>query len=310
MTRVYPDYYNEFKCINKDCKHNCCIGWEIDIDYDTFSFYDSIKGDFGNRLKNNIDDSDIPHFILKKDERCPFLNDQNLCDIIITLGEDSICDICKEHPRFHNSLPTRIESGLGLCCEEAARIILGKKDPVNLIIDGEDDTTDEIIILRDKVIELLQNRSMPIEARITQLYNSLKSERYEFDLKKLVEILLALERLDNKWTEILLLLKQNLSSADYDGFEKHITNRITEYEQLLVYIIYRYFSNSFDIKEAFDVVLFADFVYKLIFSIGAVMYTVNGDFTFTDQIELVRMFSSEIEYSDQNIEIIFKELSK
>ena len=29
---VYPDYYPEFRCSASACKHNCCIGWEIDID--------------------------------------------------------------------------------------------------------------------------------------------------------------------------------------------------------------------------------------------------------------------------------------
>ena len=27
-----PSYYKKFKCIADKCHHNCCIGWEIDID--------------------------------------------------------------------------------------------------------------------------------------------------------------------------------------------------------------------------------------------------------------------------------------
>ena len=30
-----PDYYRDFKCSAGNCKHSCCIGWEIDIDEDT-----------------------------------------------------------------------------------------------------------------------------------------------------------------------------------------------------------------------------------------------------------------------------------
>ena len=30
------DYYEKFNCISSNCKHNCCIGWEIEIDNDTF----------------------------------------------------------------------------------------------------------------------------------------------------------------------------------------------------------------------------------------------------------------------------------
>ena len=34
-----PYYYKEFKCIAGACKDSCCVGWEIDIDEDTFSYY-------------------------------------------------------------------------------------------------------------------------------------------------------------------------------------------------------------------------------------------------------------------------------
>ena len=49
-----PDYYNKFKCIANRCKHSCCIGWEIDIDDETFEYYEDIDSDFGNRLRENI----------------------------------------------------------------------------------------------------------------------------------------------------------------------------------------------------------------------------------------------------------------
>ena len=39
MKEVFPNYYKKFKCIADKCKHNCCIGWEIDIDNDTLEFY-------------------------------------------------------------------------------------------------------------------------------------------------------------------------------------------------------------------------------------------------------------------------------
>ena len=48
MKQIYPNYYDHFTCIADKCKHNCCIGWEIDIDDDTMDIYDSIGGEFGN----------------------------------------------------------------------------------------------------------------------------------------------------------------------------------------------------------------------------------------------------------------------
>ncbi len=308
MLSLYPDYYKEFKCINKNCKHNCCIGWEIDIDSDSFQYYKSVKGDFGERLKNNIECSEYPHFILAENERCPFLNKDNLCDIIITLGEDKICDICKEHPRFHNELTDRTESGLGLCCEEAARIILSKKDPVKFVSKGEETEKEETIILRDEIIKILQNREKNIEERISDMYSKMGIERINFDLLQFADFLLSLERLDEKWTEALELFKENLKKVDLCRFGEYMSDRQTEYEQLLVYIIYRHFLNAFDICEMQAVVRFADLAYNLLFTFGAVTFKVYGKFDFCSQTELVRMFSTEVEYSDENLEKVIGKL--
>ena len=65
MLFVFPDYYKKFKCIKSECRHNCCIGWEIDIDPDTYSFYRSV----GNIFDENISTDGEPHFILGENER-------------------------------------------------------------------------------------------------------------------------------------------------------------------------------------------------------------------------------------------------
>ena len=79
-------------------------------------------------LKSNIEFCEIPHFKLGVNERCPFLNNNGLCDIIINLGEDMLCQICSDHPRFRNFYECFTEIGLGLTCEAAAKIILTKKE--------------------------------------------------------------------------------------------------------------------------------------------------------------------------------------
>ena len=301
---IYPDYFTEFKCIKGECKHNCCIGWEIDIDRNSLEFYEKVTGELGERLKRSISKDETPHFILSENERCPFLNDENLCDIIIGLGETHICDICTEHPRFNNSLPDRLEKGLGLTCEAAGRIILAKKDPVKLI--GSFESNDEIIILRDKVISVLQNRSKPISQRITDMLDLCCTAMPERDFEYWIETLLSLERLDEVWTDILNDLKQ--ADLDLDEFDAYMTSRITEYEQLLVYFIYRHLANAFDAEDAAARACFAVLGYEIIHSIGAMMYSKNNSFTFEDQVELARMFSSEIEYSQDNLDTILDEM--
>ena len=75
---------------------------EIDVDDTTLTKYNSLNNDFANKIKSNIDFIDTPHFKLGQDERCPFLNSKGLCEIIINLGEDMLCQICSDHPRFRN----------------------------------------------------------------------------------------------------------------------------------------------------------------------------------------------------------------
>ena len=124
-----PSYYKKFQCIASACTDSCCQGWEIDIDDDTLADYQSVGGAFGERLMSNIAlpeaGMDEPaHFIQTDQERCPFLNACNLCDIILTLGEKHISRICTHHPRFYDWLIDGEEAGLGLCCEAAAALIL------------------------------------------------------------------------------------------------------------------------------------------------------------------------------------------
>ena len=302
---IYPDYFRNFKCIKGECRHNCCIGWEIDIDEDTLTYYDSVAGDIGERIRRSISRDETPHFILGENDRCPFLNKSNLCDIIIELGEDHICGICTDHPRFKNDLPGRCEIGLGLCCEAAGRIILGKKEPSKLV--GDTETDDEIIILRDKIILALQNRVKGIPERITDMLELCNTSMPSRSFDDWVTVLLDLERLDDRWTDTLNNLRLNYNSADLDGFELHMKSRQIEYEQLLVYFIYRHFANAFDLIDASSRALFAAFGYMMIHAIGAVMYTQNGRFDFEDQVELARTFSSEIEYSEENLNYLLEE---
>ena len=131
MQKIFPNYYKKFKCIADKCRHSCCIGWEIDVDEDTLDYYNTLDSELGDRIRKSIE-GDTPHFALGEGERCPFLNTRGLCDIISELGEGGLCDICRLHPRFCNFYDGFTEIGLGLCCEEAARIVLTETEKFSL----------------------------------------------------------------------------------------------------------------------------------------------------------------------------------
>lgn len=309
MKQVYPDYYPEFQCAAGACRHSCCIGWEIDIDRDTAAAYAAMPGALGARLRQHIAwDAQPPHFILTREERCPFLNGDNLCDLILAQGEDALCDICHQHPRFHNELPGRVESGLGVCCEAAGALILGQAEPMRLMGAEDIATQDEIIALRDEVIAILQDRRYYIPKRVAQMLRRCGRDLPERSIPEWAGFLLTLERLEDGWTAVLEGLRDRWHTADRRGFDAYMATRQTEYEQFLVYLIYRHMANAPDMAEAAARAAFTGLGYFLLHEIGAVQWTETGSFTFEDQVELARLFSAEIEYSDENMYLILEEL--
>jgi len=190
-----------------------------DIDEDTALYYKSVSGLMASRLKANISRDNPPHFILDSHDRCPFLNADNLCDIILSLGEDHLCTICSEHPRFHNALPGRQESGVGLCCEEAARLILGWERPAALCAYGSSEVEDDLIEIRDHVIKLLQNREKPIRERTKNVLNYARGILPQKSMEEWADFFLGLERLDEHWTTLLTLLREQWRTVDIETFD-------------------------------------------------------------------------------------------
>ena len=302
MKLYTPNYYKNFKCIAEKCKHNCCIGWEIDIDEDTYEYYQTIKGKFSKRFKNDIVLNDgCAGFRLDGKGRCAFLNKNNLCDIILNLGEDALCQICSDHPRFRNFYDNTIEIGLGLCCEEAGRLILGQNEKFKLVIldeDLDDNCEDEFLKLKESIFVELQNENHSLKEKVSTLLNKNNIEINKKDFNEWVDYFILLERLDDNWTNLLHDLKvTNFDNAflttDFDKI----------FEKLLLYFIYRHLDEMNESKIEFAV--FSVFFISQICRYHVVKY---GNLQFEDIVEYARMYSSEIEYSDENIEKIIEKL--
>lgn len=289
MLFVKPDFYDEFHCIADKCRHSCCLGWEIDIDEESLSRFMAVEGDFGEYLRRNIELEPAPHFVLSPEERCPFLRDDGLCRMILTLGEDSICDICREHPRFYNELPGRLEAGLGLSCEEALRLLLAGKAHLELISEGQDEgIEDELIELRSKIFAILRDDSISFTARMEKALDIFGMLPLETDLAGLADFYLRLERLDEEWTRRLEALK----SAPAIALEPELSS--LPYLRIAEYFIYRHFATAPDEYEAGLRLQFAFLSIRLICALDSI---------FKDS-ESLRLYSSEIEYSDENVDKI------
>lgn len=232
MKQYRPTYYKDFRCIASACKDNCCIGWEIDIDDNTAAFYRGIGGDFGCRLKQNIlRDETGSQFILKEDERCPFLNENNLCEIYIHLGESALCEICTQHPRYHEWFGNRKESGVGLCCEAAGRLIFSQDktsfETVEINEEAADPVDEEAFSAlqsaREAAISLMQERSLPFGKRLLLLLSMGEELQQALDFEDFEEI----RAIAVDYSDIAFLMEQSFPA---------LTDGEAATEQLLSYL--------------------------------------------------------------------------
>ena len=135
MLEIYPAYFQKFKCSASKCTCSCCANWEIDIDPMSLKRYQDYTGPLAARFKEKIFfKDDKAWFRVGDDNRCPFLNEQNLCDIYIEMGEEALCETCTDHPRFFFEYDNFLIKGTGMACEEAAKLILDPDVDDRLVI--------------------------------------------------------------------------------------------------------------------------------------------------------------------------------
>lgn len=331
-----PTYYKRFHCIADKCKDSCCsAGWEIDIDSNSIKLYNETSGEFGEKLHKNIDFSDEPHFLLKKDGNCPFLTKNKLCEIYINLGPDSLCHICKEHPRYYEWFEGIKECGIGLCCEEAARIILSQNEnfstyeieiPYESVEEYDNKLYNYLCSAREHIISHIQNNEIPFNCKMKniisygdliqqKLYNeSLSSENITLEkyneeftssdsLKHILEFLLELEVCNENWIPYLKKCI-DLYDNNYNKLPEFISSHpeVNKYlENIAIYFIWRYF-----LKATFDEDVLSK-IGLMAISVSIIRYLffcewlTSGELTFESCINIVKQFSEEIEYSEENL---------
>lgn len=124
MKIVKPTFYKNFKCIAGDCPDSCCQGWEVDADRDSLEYYKTLDNSL--EIKKRIDsvlskdEFDNTIFTLAPKKRCPFLNDENLCDMHIAIGGEHTPYTCRTFPRFIYDFGATREIGISFSCPVAS----------------------------------------------------------------------------------------------------------------------------------------------------------------------------------------------
>ncbi len=311
MRTVKPDFFDKFKCIAEKCTDNCCIGWEVDVDCDTAEKYAAYSGALGERLRGELTVSEdgLPCFKMRADGRCPFLNADNLCDIITEAGSGFLCEICREHPRFYEWVGDVTECGLGLCCEEACRLLLSCGG-FSLTADGSEEAEDEeaeiydsFFAFRENLFNTVSDESKTLAECIENVLAAVKSsefycgeDRMLKTAKDVSEFYKTTEPIDDNWSAYAEKIAAFAESGA--GF-----NKADEPWLRLVfsYLLYRHLTAGLYDGDIYARACFCAEAVGYIALCAEVKRAEKGVLSQRDIIDVIKYWSKQTEYSDINI---------
>lgn len=284
---IIPDFYPHFCCKAGDCRHTCCKGWEIDIDDDTAAYYHELQGPLGETIRSHIEKGeDAWHFILTKDESCPFLRTDGLCRLIREGGEDLLCDICRLHPRFFEWLTDDSGheyqlGGVGLACEAACELLLKEHTPL-YFFDSDDPSAAWTLS------DLLTSLGYTLQADSL----TYKPDTSKKGTDRLLTVLTETEPIDDAWTASLTTLTKERPTED--SLQASLRKDRPLYQRIYDYIFYRQLEN-FSGSPIEVLSRYAgrstDFI--------ALTAAASGDLS-----EALRRWSEQIEYDMDNVRLL------
>lgn len=316
MIIKYPTYYKNFKCIANDCTDTCCVDWQVIVDKDTACFYNTLNTEFGEKIRSKMYcDQDNDVVFENENNRCPFLNSNNLCDIYINVGEEHLCHTCTMFPRFYETFGATKEMGLSLSCPVANDLILNDTN-FNFDTDFNEDLpeindldADEFMTLksvRDKILSYIKTDA-PLKVKlntISSLAFTLKDVFVNKDFDKLEDF--QIKNIENHlhFDFTVLTRLEYLTQEGKETFFNLNFNLENKYNQkfnnILFYYIYRYLLKSVYTNDFSETLLFAVFSVEVISS----LFNINGDLSVAS-----RLYSKEIEHSQNNLNSIKEYLS-
>ncbi len=339
MTNTFPSYYKKFTCIADKCPDTCCAGWEIVVDPESLERYNNLEGAYADKIRSLISvDSDGDSIFTSKNNRCPFLLDNGLCEMYCELNHDSLCRTCRQYPRHITYFGARLETGISLSCPEAARIITESPDPITFITEETHGTILPTAIdpelyftlaaARKTAINIIQNREFATENRIIaflhfaekispfirkkKFTDARECLNYNYFSIPSAEVNKARSRKakakyfsDFKSLEMLdPLWKTELEKAE-NARAPEIGDCEWEYEHLLIYFIFRYFMTAVFDGDLLPKAKFAAVSYIVIRNLQADCVEDKNA-----RVRVMQRYSKEVEHSARNMEYINSSIKK
>mgnify|MGYP004523034003 FL=1 len=384
MKVLKPFYYDDFKCIAGECIDNCCHAeWEISIDKKTYKKYRKLKGQWGNKINNNIgrirsNISDLRYGKIKlKDKGCSLLDEKGLCTIHANLGVGYLCNTCKVYPREIIKLGEIYERNLFMSCPEVARYFVRHKENFYFNMDEEelsdldkdyiaDKSYDEKLYnllwdSRSLAMKIIQFKEIEIWKRIIflkiltdkvqKLIDEESYENYEKVLNTFrseitnVEVINSLDKIKLvpnvkvnfiksvvdisekvsinkiKYNNLLEQYKklfendidnnfENVIKKEYE-FNKYLNNKEYIMENLLIYLIYKYFMRALhtkDLNKEINNVIISYAMIKMLL-LGR-WHKNNKNLTEEDFVGVLYVFSRVIEHNKIFLDKIYEAIKE
>lgn len=311
MQIEYPNYYEAFHCLAKDCPDTCCKDWEVDVDEDTFYYYRVQEGELGRKLNRLLkEEGEAKYIPLEKDGRCPFLREDKLCEICAALGEEGLSQTCQEYPRYYMGIGSYEQIDLSLSCMEVGRLLFTGKGPIHYVkaqdeeepwetLTPEDQNRlAEILQLRD---EMLQNLADRQTAKGGCRVEILPDESRDAEL---LERIPRLEILDTEGAERIGAICRDyaqIAAREKDFRERYDPLLQPLFAKFASYLVYRYTIDAFYAgMESVERLRRRSLRLVLLMCIHAERE--EGSFGVDTMIRLTHSFSRQIEHSDENLE--------
>ena len=243
MLYTVPDYYKEFQCTADKCEDTCCAGWQIVIDKKSLEKYKKVRGAYRGKMLRSVNWFNGT-FRQSKDKRCAFLNEDNLCDLYIHQGENSLCKTCKMYPRHVEEFEGLREITLSVSCPEVARLLMERDTPVKFLTyekDGEEEYEDFDPFLfsiiedaREAMLEILQNRELSLRMRTLLVLAMAHDIQVRVNKQEMFSCMDVIERYSSPKAEERM--QRYLDSDDaknlYTGLSKKLFSQLYKLELL------------------------------------------------------------------------------
>lgn len=297
MKIVKPTFYKNFKCIAGDCPDSCCQGWEVDADSDSLEYYKTLDNSL--EIKKRIDsvlskdEFDNTIFTLAPKKRCPFLNDENLCDMHIAIGGEHTPYTCRTFPRFIYDFGATREIGISFSCPVASDMMYNTES-----FDFETDINSDLPTLNDidaekyfllykgraEAYEIAKDKNKSIRERMNDLLDLgvlLQEKLFPYDEGgddiAFFDVFKNPELINPEWKEKV----ENFSLKQVSDTQSN--------ENILMYFLYKYLMQAVYDDDALSKIKMA--------VLGVLINTYFGEDSWT-----VHLWSKETEHSQYNMD--------